>query len=51
MQIIHSLLWGVATKGNIGSSSTLAFMFLIFDLFKYILFFVKCISLQFFHVK
>ena len=48
MQIIHSLLWGVATPGKLGSSQ--AFMFFIFDLIKSILFLVNCISLHFFHV-
>ena len=37
MQIIHSLLWGVATPGKLGSSSSQAFMFFIFDLFKSIM--------------
>ena len=30
MYIIHSLLWGVATTGKLGSSSSQAFMFFIF---------------------
>ena len=30
MQIIHSLLWGVATPGKLGSSSSQAFMFFHF---------------------
>ena len=36
-----SLLCGVATPGKLGLSSSQAFMFFIFDLFKSILFFVN----------
>ena len=31
MQIIHSLLWGVATPGKLGSRSSQAFMFFHFQ--------------------
>ena len=51
MQIIHSLLWGVATPGKLGSNYSQAVMFFIFDAFKSILFFVNLTLFRyFFHV-